>query len=81
MKRKVGTLLEENVFRLAKRRALEEARSLSELIQEALIAYLNKKITDDPKKREEAYRMFCEQPMPLSPEQFDLIQKEDTWEQ
>jgi hypothetical protein len=80
MKRKVGTLIEENVFRLAKRRAVEEARSLSDLIQEALIAYLNKKITD-PKKREEAYRLFCEQPMPLSREQFDLIQKEDTWEQ
>jgi len=80
MKRKVGTLLEENVFRMAKRRAVEEARSLSELIQEALVVYLNKKITD-PKKREEAYRLFCEQPMPLSPEQFDLIQKEDTWEQ
>jgi len=65
MKRKVGTLLEEDVIRLAKRRAAQEARPLSDLIQDALVAYLGKK-TPDPKKREEAYRTFCERPIRIT---------------
>jgi hypothetical protein len=79
MKRKVGTLLEEDVIRLAKRRAVQEARPLSDLIQDALVAYLSKK-TPDPKKREEAYRTFCEQPIRITREQFDTILKEDAWD-
>jgi hypothetical protein len=76
MKRKVGILLEEDVIRLAKRRAVQEAQPLSDLIQEALVAYLGKK-TPDSKKREEAYRTFCERPIRITREQFDAILKED----
>jgi len=42
MKRKVGTLLEEEVFKLAKHRALEEGRPLSDVIQESIVNYLSK---------------------------------------
>ena len=38
MKRKVGTLLEEDVLRKAKRRAVDEGRPLSDLIQNAIEA-------------------------------------------
>lgn len=79
MKRKVGTLLEEDVIRLAKRRAVQEARPLSDLIQDALVTYLSKK-TPDPKKREEAYKTFCERPIRITREQFDTILKEDAWD-
>ncbi len=79
MKRKVGTLLEEDVIKLAKRRAVEEARPLSDLIQDALVAYLSKR-TPDPKKREEAYRLFCERPIRISRDQFEAILKEDAWD-
>jgi hypothetical protein len=79
MKRKVGTLIEDEVIRLAKRRAAEEDRPLSDLIQDALVSYLNKK-APDPKKREEAYRVFCERPFRISRPQFEEILKEDAWD-
>jgi hypothetical protein len=79
MKRKLGTLLEEDVIRLAKRRAVQEARPLNGLIQDALVAYLGKK-TSDPKKREEAYRVFCERPILITREQFDSILKKTVWD-
>lgn len=40
MKQKVGILLEEDVLRRAKRRAADEGRPLSDLIQDALEKYL-----------------------------------------
>ena len=40
MKRKVVTLLEESVLRRAKRRAADDGRPLSDLIQDALEKYL-----------------------------------------
>ncbi len=79
MKRKVGILLEEDVIRLAKRRAVQEARPLSDLIQEALVVYLGKKKLD-LKKRKEAYRLFCERQILITREQFDTILKEDAWD-
>jgi len=40
MKQRVRTLLEEDVLRRAKRRAADEGRPLSDLIQDALEKYL-----------------------------------------
>lgn len=79
MKRKIGTLIEEDLFRLAKRRAAEESRPLSDLIQEALAAYLSNKAPDRG-KREAAYRFFCEQPIRITREQFNAILQEDAWD-
>jgi hypothetical protein len=79
MKRKVGTLIEEEVIKLAKRRAVEENRPLSDLIQDALVAYLSSKVPD-PRKREAAYRIFCEQPIRLSRKQFEELLEEDAWD-
>ena len=80
MKRKVGTLIEEDVMKLARRRAADEARPLSDLIQDALVSYLSRK-APDPKKREHAYRTFCEQPIRITRDQFEEILNEDTWDQ
>ncbi len=79
MKRKVGILLEEEVFKLAKHRALEEGRSLSDVIQESIVHYFSNKVPD-PKKRERAYQIFCEQPIWISRGQFKEILEEDVWE-
>ena len=79
MKRKVGTLIEEGVIKLAKHRALEEGRPLSDLIQEAIVTYLSNRMSD-PKKRESAYQLFCERPMRLSQKQFREILDEDSWD-
>ena len=59
MKEKVEILIEEDVIDHAKSRAVEEERPLSALIEDALVAYISKKVPD-LEKREKAYRIFCE---------------------
>ena len=75
MKKKVGTLLDEEVIRKAKRRAAEERIPLGDVIQDALVSYLSDK-APDPKKREKAYRLFCERPIRLSNDQFKHFMEE-----
>lgn len=77
MKRKIGTLIEEEVIKLVKHRAADEGRPLSDLIQDALVSYLSKRVPR-PKERDAAYQVFCERPLKLSKEQFQQILGEDT---
>jgi hypothetical protein len=79
MKQKIGTIIEEEVIRLAKRRAIEENRPLSDLIQDALVSYLGGK-APGVREREAAYRLFCEQPMRITREQLSEIVNEDAWD-
>jgi hypothetical protein len=79
MKQKIGTLIEEDIMRLAKRRAAEEGRPLSDLIQDALVQYLSPDAAS-AKEREMAYHLFCERPLKLSPEQFRQVLEEDAWD-
>jgi hypothetical protein len=79
MKKKVGTVIEENTMRLAKRKAAEEGRSLSEVIQEALVQYLRKEAAT-PKERRMAFHLFCEQPMKIPSEQLRYVLEEDMWD-
>lgn len=79
MKQKVGTLIEEDVLRRAKRRATDEGRPLSDLIQDALESYLSSRAVE-PAKRDAAYQFFCERPMKLAPEQFKAVLEEDAWD-
>jgi hypothetical protein len=78
MKKRVSILIEEEVIRHAKKRAAQEGRALSDLTQDALVSYLSEKVPD-PRKREEAYQLFCEQPMRLSRKQFNEILKEENF--
>ena len=75
MKRKGGTLLEEEVFKLAKHRALEEGRPLSDVIQESIVHYLSNKVPD-PRKREKAFHLFYERPTRISRQKFREILEE-----
>ena len=72
MKRKIGTLLEEDVVRRAKRRAADEKRPLSDVIQDALERYLSEG-TPEPARRDAAYQLFCERPIRLAPEQLKAV--------
>jgi len=65
MKKKVGTLLDEEIIRHAKRRA-------------ALTPYLSDKVPDH-KKRQKAYQLFCERPIRIGKNQFKEILEEDAW--
>lgn len=77
MKQKVGTLLEEGVLRRAKRRAAEEDRSLSDVIQDALERYLSEGLPEAA-RRDAAYQLFCERPMQLTPEQLKVVLEQPT---
>lgn len=79
MKQKVGTVLEEDILRRAKRRATDEGRPLSDLIQDALERYLSKGMPE-PAKRDAAYELFCERPMRLAPGQLKAVLEHDSWE-
>ena len=57
MKQKIGTLIEEDIMRLAKRRAAEEGRPLSDLIQDALVQYLR------PERRDAKGTRHCVSPV------------------
>ena len=72
MKQKIGTAVEADVLRRARRQAADEERPLSDLIQDALDRYLTTKIPA-PDRREAAYRSFCEQPIQVSPDQLREI--------
>ena len=72
MKQKIGTVIEADVLRRARRQAADEERPLSDLIQDALDRYLTTKIPA-PDRREAAYRSFCEQPIRVSPDQLREI--------
>jgi hypothetical protein len=78
MKKKIGALIEDDIMRLAKRRATEEGRSLSDLIQDALVQYLRKHVAP-LKERKMAYRLFCERPMKVPPDQLRHVLEEDMW--
>ncbi|MBI4488886.1 MAG: hypothetical protein HY694_07350 [Deltaproteobacteria bacterium] len=79
MKQKIGTVIEEDIMKLAKRRAAEEGRALSDLIQDALVNYLNAGAASS-KERDVAYHVFCERPLKLVPEQFRQVLDEDVWD-
>lgn len=79
MKHKVGTLIEKDVMRRAKRRAADERRPLSDLIQDALESYLASTAVE-PAKRDAAYHLFCERPMKLTRKQFEGVLEEDAWD-
>ena len=79
MKQKVRALLEEDILRRAKRRATDEGRPLSDLIQDALERYLSKGMPE-PARRDAAYQLFCERPMRLAPEQLKAVLEHDSWD-
>ena len=79
MKRKISTLLEEDVVRCAKQRAAQENRPLNDVIQDALERYLSEG-TPEPGRRDAAYQLFCERPMRLAPEQLKALLEHDSWD-
>jgi metal-responsive CopG/Arc/MetJ family transcriptional regulator len=78
MTRKIIISLEEDLVRLSRRRAREEGRPLSDLVQDAIMQYLDNKVQERD-KRLEAYRTFCERPIRISREDFKTLLKENSW--
>lgn len=78
MKHKIGTVIDEDLFRRVKRRALDTRRPLSDLIQDALEQYLAT-AARDAGKAQVAYRVFCEQPIRLRPGHLHAVLDHDVW--
>jgi hypothetical protein len=76
MKEKIVTLIDDDIVQLATRRGAEEKRSLSHLIQDALVQYLRKDPAI-PTERARAYRLFCEQPMKIPSDQLQYVLEDD----
>jgi hypothetical protein len=64
---------------LAKRKAAEEDRPLSDLVRDALAKYLSRDAATR-EERQKAFQLFCEQPMRLSAGQLRRILQEDVWD-
>jgi hypothetical protein len=78
VKQKVRTQLEADVLRRAKRRAADERRPLSDVIQDALEKHPQG--APEPGRREAAFRLFCEQPVKLTRRQFKSVLEHDSWD-
>ena len=78
MKQKVRIPIEEDLLRRAKRRAADEGRPLSDLIQDALEKYLSAGLLELA-RREAAFQLFCERPIKLAPEQLKVVLEHDSW--
>jgi metal-responsive CopG/Arc/MetJ family transcriptional regulator len=80
MKRRIGIRLEEEVYRELKRRAAEERRPMSEVIQTAVTDYLRR-----PKHRtlpkSGLQRFLAQEPFKLTPEQFKESMEMDFYDQ
>jgi hypothetical protein len=78
VKKRIVIFVEEEVIGQARRFAVKEGRSLSEIIGDALVFHLNQKARE-PGKRKHAYQLFCERPMRLTRNQFNEILKEENF--
>jgi hypothetical protein len=79
MKQKITILIDRELVRLAKETAAKKHRTLSQLIEEALVKCFPQETTT-PHARKMAYQLFCQRPMKLTRKQFRLILNEDIWD-
>jgi len=79
MKQKISIVIDAGIVHLAQKRATEEQRTLSQLIEEALVKHLRKETPTTPHERKMAYRLFCERPMKIPLRQLRYSLKEDMW--
>ena len=76
MKKKIGTLIEDNLLRQVKHISVEEGKTLSTLFNEALREYLKNK-TPNLQNSLEAFQFFCENPLDVRGEDLKEIIDED----
>lgn len=75
MKKKIGTLLEEEILKQAKARAHRDGRALADVIQDALDQYLHGANSNEDSVR--AAEKFCSHGVSLRLDEIDEILRED----
>lgn len=79
-KLKVGTVLDEQIYQQLKERAVKEGRTISDVIQEAIVAY-NAKPVIDIEARKKALRRFSSNPFDLTRQDLEELMALDYYEQ
>lgn len=79
-RQKVSMMLDESVIRIINERALREGKTMSDVIQEAVVKYTAKD-EDKIKKQVEAIKRLFEKPGTLSRKEIDEILDEDYYDQ
>jgi len=75
MKKKIGTLLEEEILKKAKERAHRDGRALADVIQDALDHYLHGTSSQEDAMR--AAEKFCNHGASLQLDEIDEILRDD----
>lgn len=79
-KEKLGTILDKEVVKKIKKRASVEGRTISEIIQDAVLKYEG----TEPAKlelRKEAVKRFCSKPFNITDSEMEELLTEDYYEQ
>ncbi|OIO18557.1 MAG: hypothetical protein AUJ54_07715 [Ignavibacteria bacterium CG1_02_37_35] len=78
-KEKVGTVLDREILRKVKERSAREGRTISDIIQDALLKYND---TDSTKSelRKSAVTRFCSKPFNLNMREMNELLSEDIYE-
>ncbi|HKJ81432.1 MAG TPA: hypothetical protein VJ954_05365 [Ignavibacteriaceae bacterium] len=79
-KEKVGTILDKNIVKKIKDRSHTEGRSISEIIQDAILKYEELEPTK-LELRKSAVNRFCSKPFNLNQTDIEEILTEDYYEQ
>jgi metal-responsive CopG/Arc/MetJ family transcriptional regulator len=78
-KEKVGTVIDRDLLRKIKERSAREGRTISDIIQEALIKY-NDTDTTKSELRKAAVMRFCSKPFNLNTKEINELLNEDIYE-
>jgi plasmid stability protein len=80
MKKKIGTVIDEAIFRRLRVHAADRGRSVSDVIEESIAGYLalHEGSTDE---RLAAFERYTSRPFRLSRDQLDLIIEEEPLDQ
>jgi hypothetical protein len=81
MKAKIGTVLEEDVFKKLKEFSAKRGRPINEIIQEALVTYMQVGADRNRQLRLAAVKRLCSRPFNISPDDWKAIMEEDYYEQ
>lgn len=81
MKAKIGTVLEEDVFQKLKEFSVKRKRPINEIIQEAIVTYMQVGTGRNRQLRLAAVKRLCSRPFKLSHDEWKDILEEDYYEQ
>ena len=77
---KIGTILDEDVVKILKERAYREGKTISDVVQEAVISY-NRTEPVKAKLRAEAAKRLCSAPFNITLDQLNQDIEEDYYDQ